>query len=131
VGELKYFNEYQDTGIYNRDRTYHSILLAKILIIFFCLIYILKKVEKLSSKFERSLIRHQNFVAITYFYLIAFFVIMLLGVNAIQKHAIHVILYNSLPNLYTVILMFLFSVSPKGTTVNLKGKDLGAKTQNR
>lgn len=66
------------------------------------------------------LVRHQNFLAISIFFVISYVIIMAVGVSAIQTHAVHDILYNTLPMIYVVILLFLFSVSPKGSSLRME-----------
>lgn len=48
---------------------------------------------------------------------------MTTGINVIAKHPVHIVLYHSLPTIYGVVLLFMFSVSPRGTaiTVNTEG----------
>lgn len=114
--EYKYYNEYVTTGFFKRDHSYHTLIGFKGLIALLSCIYILKQTEKYSRLGDNQLIRHQNFIGVSTFYIFAFFIIMTVGISAIQKHAVHDILYNTLPMIYVVDLLFIFSVSPSGTT---------------
>lgn len=80
-----------------------------------CLVYLINQHESISNQGENLLIRHQNLIAISYFYIIAYFVVMATGISAIQTHPVHDILYNTIPMIYITILLFAFSVSPKNT----------------
>jgi hypothetical protein len=85
----------------------------------FCIIYLAKIIDSVSKIYEKSLVRHQNFIVVTLFYLFAFFIIMTTGINVIEKHPVHIVLYHSLPTIYGVVLLFMFSVSPRGTNITL------------
>ena len=117
--EFKFFGEYFESGFFEKDHVYHSLLAVKALIIIFAVIYLTKIIDKVSKTIEKTLVRHQNLIVVSLFYMFAFFIIMSTSVNVIEKHPVHVVLYHSLPTLYTVVLLFLFSVSPRGTNIRI------------
>lgn len=89
------------------------------LVVLASLIYILIMISQAEKKTANSLYRHRNFMVVTQFYIFAFLVTMMTNVNLIEKQPVHIILYHSLPTIYCVVLLFLYSVSPRGTEFSI------------
>lgn len=61
-------------------------------------------------------------MVITQFYMFAFLVTMMTSVNLIEKQPVHIILYHSLPTIYCVVLLFMYSVSPSGREITVSAE---------